>query len=205
MSGQQRSSAWQLVVDLLLPVGLYYLLRSTGAEPVAALLISGAVPVLRLGYQLVAHRRADPITLFVIGVVVVSVLLAFVGGTPRMMLAKDALLFAACGVGVLLTLFGKPLMFTLGRMLSARAGYQDDWDAQWEASAAFRRVWQKLTVLWGVGLLVDAVVQVVLAFTLPIDVVPALSLGQWLAVLVLLQLVTQLYLRRPAIRAIIDS
>ena len=191
MSGQRRSSAWQLVVDLLLPVGLYYLLRSTGAEPVAALLISGAVPVLRLGYQLVAHRRADPITLFVIGVVVVSVLLAFVGGTPRMMLAKDALLFAACGVGVLLTLFGKPLMFTLGRMLSARAGYQDDWDAQWEASAAFRCVWQKLTV--------------VLAFTLPIDVVPALSLGQWLAVLVLLQLVTQLYLRRPAIRAIIDS
>jgi hypothetical protein len=62
-----------------------------------------------------------------------------------------------------------------------------------------------LTGFWGVVLIVDAGVNVVLAFTLPIDLVPVSTTAQWIALLVLMQVASQLYLRRPRVRAIVEA
>ncbi|GAA4613618.1 VC0807 family protein [Saccharopolyspora hordei] len=200
-----RQQVQLVLVDAGLPIALYYGLRLLGCDPLAALLVSAVVPAVRLLHGLLVRRRVEPFAAFVLVVVALSVATSFVTGSPRVLLAKDAWLVAACGVGALLTLLGRPVVFTLGRVLAVRSGWHDDWDRQWAESAAFRRVWRVLTVLWGVVLLAEAGVKVLLAFTLPIDLVPVLSTVQWLVVLVLLQVVTQLYLRRPAVRAVVDG
>ncbi len=37
------------------------------------------------------------------------------------------------------------------------------WDQLWDTSAQFRRIWRVCTLIWGVGMLADAVVRVVIS------------------------------------------
>jgi hypothetical protein len=54
-----------------------------------------------------------------------------------------------------------------------------------------------LTTTWGVVLVLDAGVRVVLAYTLPVDQVPLVSGLQYLGVYAALEITTRLYGRRP--------
>ena len=47
--------------------------------------------------------------------------------------------------------------------------------------------------MWGTGLLADAVVRVVISYTLPVTVVPGLSAALWPVTFVVLQVVTNVY------------
>ncbi|GAA2776368.1 VC0807 family protein [Saccharopolyspora taberi] len=193
-----------LLLDLVLPVAVYYGLRSAGVGEVPALVTSAVVPVVRIAHELLVHRRADPLAVFALVMIAVSLLLSYVGGSPRTLLARDGWLMAACGVAVLATLRRRPVVFTLGRMLVARAGHGvEDWDRRWSGSAPFRRVWRVLTAAWGIALLGAAAVKVLMAYSLPVDVVPALTTAMWLAVVVLLNVASRLYLRLPRIRRIV--
>jgi hypothetical protein len=51
----------------------------------------------------------------------------------------------------------------------------------------------------GGGLLVDAAIRVVFAYTLPVDVVPASNGIQYAVVYLVLQLISQVYLRRSGL------
>jgi hypothetical protein len=51
-------------------------------------------------------------------------------------------------------------------------------------------------MLWGCGLLVDAVLRVVMAYTLPVDTVPALDGVLYVVTWLALQVVTQVTLSR---------
>ena len=53
------------------------------------------------------------------------------------------------------------------------------WDEMWERVPRFRRIWRVCTVIWGSAILADAVVRVVMAYTLPIGLVPALGGTLW--------------------------
>jgi hypothetical protein len=66
-------------------------------------------------------------------------------------------------------IFARPLLE--GRKVFAAGS----WDALWETEPKFRRIWRVASVMWAVGLLVDAAVRVVISYTLPIGVVPGLG------------------------------
>ncbi|CAM00733.1 hypothetical protein A8924_1807 [Saccharopolyspora erythraea NRRL 2338] len=192
------------LADLLLPLVVYYGLRSAGAGEVPALLACALISLVRVGYGIVARRSADPVAVFVLAIVLVSLALFLVSGSPRALLARDGWLMAACGAGALATLWRRPVVFTLGRMLVARSGHSAaDWDDRWRRSAEFRRVWRVLTVAWGVALLACAGAKVVMAYTVPVDVVPAVTTATWLAAVVLLNVGSQVYLRRPVIKRVV--
>jgi hypothetical protein len=40
------------------------------------------------------------------------------------------------------------------------------WDSLWQADAQFRRIWRISTVIWAAALLIDAVIRVVMAYSL---------------------------------------
>ncbi|MGP4016705.1 VC0807 family protein [Saccharopolyspora sp. 5N708] len=194
-----------LLADLAAPVALYYGLRALGVAPWLALLLGAAVPATRAVISLVRRRRVEWFAVLVLVLIVASSATSLLSGSPRFLLAKDGGITAALGLVVLATTASvRPAMFSIGRMTISRAGHDaDGWDRRWDESAQFRRIWRVLTVLWGVGLLTDALLRVVLAYTLPIDVVPALSAAQWLILLVILQVISQIHLRRPGNRELI--
>jgi hypothetical protein len=54
-------------------------------------------------------------------------------------------------------------------------------------------MWRVASVAWGVGTLLDAALRVVLAYTLPVDVVPALTLALYVVTAVVLCVATNVY------------
>jgi intracellular septation protein A len=184
------------VWDIGAPIGMYYLLRGAGMSTFLALLLAAVLPGITSLYQVVRSRRLDGIGLFMVAVTVVSALASLVGGSPRFLLAKDGLVTAFAGVWLLGTAWGqRPVVFSFARpLLEGRIGPgRESWDLLWARLPGFRRVWRVAGVIWGGATVADAALRFVMAYTMPVDQVPALNGLQWGVLFVLIQVVTNVY------------
>ncbi|MBC3843573.1 hypothetical protein GXW82_35310 [Streptacidiphilus sp. 4-A2] len=184
-----------MIADIGLPLAVYYGLRAAGVDMYRALLASAVPPLLSAGVQYLRERRLDGMGAFVGGIVLISLGAAVIGGNPRFLLAKDGWTTAIAGIWYLLSVRARrPLVFHGARPLLEGRFRSDgtSWDVLWER-ARFRRIWRVSTVIWGVAMLVDAAVRVTMAYTLPVDEVPALGALLWPVTLGLLQVVNGVY------------
>ncbi|OIJ85480.1 hypothetical protein BIV25_44085 [Streptomyces sp. MUSC 14] len=193
------SSPWAFVItvgcDVVLPVGLYYIMRGAGAGEITALLLSGSAPALHTLYSAIRHRKLDAIGIFTLALLVVSAVASLLAADPRLALARNGLFTGLAGVWLLVTLCTtRP--FTYQALRSLLPGRSEQLERTWESDASFRRVWRGLTVLWGVGLLCDALLRLIMAYTLPVDTVPALDGALYAVSWILLQVITQVVLHR---------
>jgi len=67
------------------------------------------------------------------------------------------------------------------------------WELLWEQEPRFRRIWHVSTIMWGVAMLIDAVVRVVLAYTLPVQVVPGMQTAMIIVTVLIMQVLTNTY------------
>ncbi|MGW5715477.1 VC0807 family protein [Amycolatopsis sp. NPDC003865] len=170
-----RGGLTMLLRDVALPMALYYVLRSFEVDALWALLVSAVPPVLRTGYVLVRHRRIDPVSAFVLAVLLVNAAVAVFSGDARLLLVRSAWLTLPLGAVMLASLVvgRRPLLFrAVCALQPARAG---SLDRLWGVSRAFRERWRSATLWWGAGCLLLGCAVVVMAFTLPVDVVPFLD------------------------------
>lgn len=209
MSGEKRRDIpWgqvlAILMDLVVPVLGYYLLRAFGVEPVLALVIAALPTAIFLIGKAIVNRKFDALGLFVLVLLIVGVGVSFITGSPRFLLAKSGWVTAVIGIGFLVTLFfRRPLSYTLAKaMLSKAAKFRTHtWDEQWERDPAFRKPWRVTTVMWGLGMLADAVLRVVMAYTLPVDAVPGLGAGLWAVTFIALQIAQHHYFVRAGVWA----
>jgi hypothetical protein len=199
-----RSPRWgfalTVLCDVALPVALYYLLRGAGLGELSALLISGSAPAAHTVYSAVRHRRLDAVGAFTLTVLAVSAVGSLLADSPRLALARNGVFTGLAGVWFLITLVtSRP--FTYQAVLSLLPGRTARLERVWQADAGFRRVWRGLTLLWGVGMLLDAVLRVVMAYSLPVDSVPALDGALYAVTWIALQIVTQITLYRTGTMA----
>lgn len=170
-----RGGLMVLLRDVALPMALYYVLRSFEVDALWALLVGAVPPVLRTGYVLARHRRIDPISAFVLAVLLVNAAVAVFSGDARLLLVRSAWVTLPLGAVMLASLVvgRRPLLFRAARTLQpARAEHLE---RVWSLSRPFRDRWRAATLWWGVGCLLLGSAVVVMAFTLPVDVVPVLD------------------------------
>ncbi|WP_051830335.1 VC0807 family protein [Streptomyces novaecaesareae] len=183
----KRALAKSLVLELALPLGGFYLLTGMGLSQWAALLISSLLLVPWLVLGMVRSRRIEVMPVFTLLMIVVGALMSMVSGSPRVLLVRDSWVFGVLGIWVLGTLATqRPFMLTAARsIVAAKIGEAgaEEWVGRWHHDATFRRHLRTLTAVWGLGFAVDAGIRVVLASTLPVDLVPLVNSLQWLAVL----------------------
>lgn len=172
--------------DLLLPLAVFYGARAAGMESAPALLLMAAASAARAVCSVATGRRITGLNAFVLGAVALSVAMTFVTGSPRVLLIRAAWGTAALGLLLLASMFAKrPLLFSAANQIFD-ADKRREWAANWDRYPVFRRLLRICTAVWGVVLLLDCAVRVVLASTLPVDVVPVLD--DVLLVLVILAL-----------------
>lgn len=162
-----------LLIDVAVPIGGYYLLKDGfGTSTLAALGWSSVVPALRTVWGAVRERQVNGLAALILFVNVVGLLLTFVSGDPRLMLAKDSGVSSAIGIGILVSVaLGKPMM-TVGMkpwLIKGQASREAAWVRLRHGSEAFRRAERRFSLVWGVVLLGECVARVVGAFTLPVD------------------------------------
>jgi hypothetical protein len=184
-----------LLVDLALPTALFYGLRAGGLDQVAALLIAGAPPALRVGFVLARHRQIDTMGVLVLAAVLLTALSSLITGNPRTLLVRNAILGIPFGLWMLASLWAsRPLTYELAKsLLPAR---ESAFEREWTENPGIRRVWRRLTILWGCGLLIHAAASMAMAATLAVEAVPGLETALWLAMFVVLQVITQVALFR---------
>jgi hypothetical protein len=192
---QWRPVVAALLVNVVVPLGLYYGLRGAGVAVVPALLVGAVLPALRTVWTAARERRLDALGGLVLAMMAVSVAMAVVTGDPRALLARDSWGTGFIGLWLLGSLLtARPAILALGAevMPADRArGMLDRWAVDPRMRADVIRV----SALWGGAFLLDALVRVWMAFALPVDSVPGLSSALTVALLVVAALVSRRMVR----------
>jgi hypothetical protein len=151
----------------VVPLGVYFGVRNHVHSDVKALIIAGAFPVVWILIEFIRDRRIDPIGAVVLfGFVVGVATSTLLGGNAYVLKARDSAFTALFGIVCLVTIVihQRPAMFYVGRFLSAgndpakRAAYDELHDLP-----GGQRTFRVLTLVWGIGLLGEASVRLVLA------------------------------------------
>jgi intracellular septation protein A len=155
-----------LVFDLGGPLLAYVLLRSAGISAVAALVISGVLPAMGIAIGALVDRRLDILGVVVLAGIIVGTVLGLTSHNARLYLLEGSVPTALFAVGCLLSLrLRQPLMFRLAvEILGPDTPKGRDITAAWRYPG-FRRAFRIITVVWGVGYLVEAAVRVVIVET----------------------------------------
>lgn len=164
-----------LFFDLGAPLGLYYGLRGVGVHVLLALVAGAVPPLARYVYLFAKYRRIDALGVFIVSVILLSTVVSFITGDPRLLLAKEAWMTAIAGVWILGTLVTKhPFIYRIavpfmpGAMIARL-------EHLWATSPKTRRVLRVMTWVWGIGFLIDSVARVVVAYSLDLDTVPVVN------------------------------
>jgi hypothetical protein len=178
-----------VLIDLVIPLLIFYGLRQAGVGIVGATLAGSVIPAVRTLYGVI-QRKPDWMAVFMLVALAVGTIASLAMHSPRMLLAKDGVITAMCGLWLLATVVvGKPLLLAIGRGIAEAKrgkGGGEVWASRWDSEPAFRHGLRLITTVWGVGLLLDAVVRVAIALALPLDAVPGVTTVQWIVVFVLL-------------------
>jgi hypothetical protein len=186
-SALRRRLTAQLLFELVLPLGSYYGLRAAGAGQWLAMVVSGFLLLPWIAYGIVRQRRVEGMAVFTLSLVVLASVLSLVTGSPRVLNLRDSWLTAAIGLWVLGTLLTRrPFIMTTSRgIVIAKVGEAGlaAWEARWDTEPTFRHHLRLVTAVWGAGFLLDAILRVVLVYTIPVDAFPLTSTILWLALL----------------------
>lgn len=161
---------------LLGPLLLYYLLRRLGVAPAPALVLSNTPAALWTAYRLLAGRAVDRIAVAGLAATAFAAGLTLVDADPRLVFGRTALVTGGFGLWCLTTVRGpRPAALRLSRPVLERIFHRADWDDLWAREPAFRRLWRVTTVLVGTVQLLDAALRATLAWTVPLDALPAVT------------------------------
>ncbi len=166
-----------LGVEIAVPLGVYYGLHSLGANDFTALALAGVFPLARTLYQFARTRTINGLALVVLVTNVVGMLLTFVSGDARMMIAKDSLGSGFIGIVVLISAFtAQPIMTKALRpfLTHGQADHEEAWE-RLRSNRRFDTVVRRSSYIWGVGFMLESAARVIGAFTLPVSTMVWLS------------------------------
>ena len=183
-----RANVITVVSEVIVPMVLFYGLRAAGVSQWWALMAGVLVAAPYVGWTVARNRRVDLVALFTLSVLVLSVVLGLLSDDPRTLAIREgwtAALGGLFGLWMLVTVVaGKPAQLALGRTIAeVKRGTEGAaaWAARWDTDARFRRGLRIDTAVWGAVLLANAVVHVVLVYTLPIDLISLVTTVEWFA------------------------
>jgi hypothetical protein len=162
-------NSYRLLAALVLPLVLYTVLRLMIGSAIEALALTEAIPAAWLLTVAIARRRFDPVA--VVSTLTVAIALAAyaaTGGDPLALKLRHGAVTGVLGVAALASVaLGRPMLL----MVAQRRAHLDPLHrAEIEAKLAEpqrRRALTVMTLLIGLVLAIDGVIQTVLALTVP--------------------------------------
>lgn len=178
-SGGMATALRPLVIDVGVPVGTYYVLHGAlGLSVWLSLALSSIGPAVRAIAGIAGERKLNVLAALMLAVNLAGIVVSFLTGDPRAMIAKDSLVSSVIAFAILASVaVRRPLMsaglrpfMTKGTPERAAA-----WDRLSAGSARFRRLELLFSAIWGFALLADCVARLVGAYALPVTTMVWLS------------------------------
>jgi intracellular septation protein A len=160
---------------MLAPIATYQIAVSNGFTELQGLLLASVMPLASAAWTLLRRRRLDPLSGTLLAAIFVGGAVAVLANDPRVLLVKDSIVTGAIGLAFLVTLLTpRPLLVSFASAISGD-------DPQRLQAPQARAVIQRLSIIWGLALLGEAVVRVALSFILvPTELMavsPVLAIG----------------------------
>jgi len=167
--GNGPTIAVEATVNFILPYVIFAFAQPHYGD-VQALILSSIPPILWSLAEFARHRRVDALSMLVLLGIVLSLVAVAGGGSARFLQLREKLVTVLIGCIFLgSALIGKPLIYQLARaqMVRNSSDELEEFESL-RSNKYFRRTMMVLTVVWGLGLLVDAAISIALVYTLSI-------------------------------------
>lgn len=185
-----------ILLDVAPPLIAYYGLRAVGASEYVALLSATVLSGVRVVYGVVKSRRLDPFAGYLLLTFGLSLAVGLATTDPKLILVGNTFVNGLGGLIFLGSCFvGTPLT----QVVSERFGPPEDTDEV--AAGRRRRVHVQLSAMWGIGLLVEVAIRLVVIANLSVDAANGVNSAITLPVIGLLVLATVVVGRRSAAAA----
>ncbi|MFE6835770.1 VC0807 family protein [Streptomyces sp. NPDC057705] len=201
-SGAATAIGWILTIGLnvVAPIITYNtLVDDHGWSEFSALLLSSAWPVLDTVISVAWRRKLDEFAVVTLVFIVITAGVSLVGDpSARALLVKDSAVTGLFGLLCLSTLLApRPLMFYFGRKFATDGTPESTawWNGLWQYEG-FRTTMTRMTLVWGVAYVIEAIVRIALAYTLSTKTMVTLSPIMIYGVLGALGVWTALYGKR---------
>jgi intracellular septation protein A len=164
--GRIRPIAMIVIFDVAAPFAAYSILRSAGMTAVTALLLSGVFPVLGVTIGAIRNHRLDVVGVLVLAGIAVGTVLGLVSHNARLLLVEGSVPTVIFGVACLGSLWTRhPLMFSFAlEFTGPDTAKGREMTTLWQYDG-FRQVFRVITVVWGIGFLVEAALRVVIVYS----------------------------------------
>jgi hypothetical protein len=184
-----------VLVDVAPPLIVYYGLRAAGASEYAALLSGTVVSGLRVVYGVVKSRSLDPFAAYLLLTFGLSLAVGLATTDPKLILVGNTFVNGLGGLIFLGSCFvGTPLTQVVGQ----RFRKPEDAAPTIDEAAHLRRTHILLSAMWGIGLLVEVAIRLVVIANLSVDAANGVNSAITLPVIGLLVLATIVIGRRAA-------
>jgi hypothetical protein len=181
--------------DIGLPLVAYYALHFAGASDWVALLAGTAAAGIRIVVVALRDRSWNLFATVMLVSFLMGLALAFVSGDPRFLLLKSSFVTGSVALCFLVTTaVGRPLTLAASQMWNPDRAAAIA--ASYEKDPRVRRGHRICSLMWGLGLLAEALIRVPLIYLLPISVMAGLSEVMALVAFGLLIVWTLRYIRR---------
>jgi len=167
--GNGPTIAVEATVNFILPYVIFAFAQPHYGD-VQALILSSIPPILWSLAEFARHRRVDALSMLVLLGIVLSLVAVAGGGSARFLQLREKLVTVIIGCIFLgSAVIGKPLIYQLARaqMVRNSSDELEEFESL-RSNKYFRRTMMVLTVVWGLGLLVDAAISIALVYTLSI-------------------------------------
>ncbi len=168
-----------LAFGAVLPICAFFVARRQVGDDTTALIVAGCFSAGWILVQFARQRRVDAVGAVVLAGFAVGIATStLLGGNAYVLKAREAFLTALFGVVCIVTVFthDRPALFYVSRYLTAGSDPEQvaAYDRLYELPAS-RRAFRVLSAAWGVGLVFQASLHLVLAYVLPTGVFLAVS------------------------------
>lgn len=168
-----------VVINGAFPFLIYWVLTNrTSISPFLALVATGIPSLLHSLVGLLRQKRIDFLAGIVLAGIAVSVIITALGGDPKVYLIRESFFTITFGLALLVSLaLPKPIMFYLARHFAS--GNEPSsivrFNSLWQEHENLRRRLRVLTAVWGVGLLLEAIIRITLVIMLSVQQFLAVS------------------------------
>ncbi|MCH5583569.1 hypothetical protein MK805_01110 [Shimazuella sp. AN120528] len=154
-----------ILVNIFLPYLIYTLLEPHMSS-VSALIIAACVPLLDSVYSLITIKKVDAFSGFIFLGLVLGIIAAVIGGDERFILLRESYITAILGGVFLVSLISsKPIIYHFAMRFSPN---KDMIAKRWEENEGFRKSFRLMSFVWGSGMILITIIQVILVYTISI-------------------------------------
>lgn len=159
-----------VIINGVIPVILYNIFLPYFTN-ITALLIATSVPLADNLIFILKYRKIDAFALFMLTGFVLSIVAFFIGGSEKLILLRESFVTGVLGlVFIVSLLFSKPLIyhfaikFMAGNTNSNQQTFLDGWNQPY-----FRFVLRLMTAVWGLALVGEAIIRIILVYKLSVS------------------------------------